>query len=117
MPIPVSEAVYTKNTLRITFRVFNWEDLLVSADEIYLTVVKVEKDELVPLPQWTKVAPSYLGAFREIEGGVYQALLDTTYMTDGEYYAIFEGKVDGASFYEPIPFKLKTLRQEVKSRR
>lgn len=110
MPIRVEDPVYIGNTVRIIFRTYTWTDLQASADTIMVTVYKRERNDLVALSGLTNLRPDGRN-FLERASGEYELYIHTDQLTPGEYVIVFAGKVGGHGFYEPIPLKLRGLRE------
>ncbi len=111
-----TSVTYTRNTVRVTFRSFTWNDLQASADMIKVSLFKVEKKELIPIPTAQNILVDGI-TFKETVPGEYQFFLNTLTLTPGEYYVVFEGAISGSGFYEPVRLDLKTLKFEIGERR
>ena len=114
MPQAVSVA-YTRNTVRVTFRAFTWEDLQASADTVRVSLFKVEGRELVAIPSIQNVVIDGV-TLKEVQAGEYHFFLHTQTLTPGEYRVVFDGAISGSGFYEPVPVTLKTMKSELGGR-
>lgn len=107
-----ADVVYSKNTVRVTFRTFTWDDLQASAAALSASLLKVEGSSIVVIPTLQGVTPGMLG-FVEVTAGQYELRVDTRALSPGEYRVVFEGEMGGDHFYEPVAFQVKTLATEL----
>lgn len=112
MPQPITDVTYTRNTIRVTLRTYNWADLQTSAEHIEASVYKVEGKSLVPLPEHQKLQVDGT-QFVEATTGEYQLFIHTNTLSAGEYRVVFSADIDGSHVYQPVKVKFKTLKSEV----
>jgi hypothetical protein len=116
MPTEVEGPVYCGNAVRITLRTKTWADLLASADELAVSIRKLEGVNLVEIPTWQGIAPSPSGPLREESAGVYRLLVSSRSFSAGTYFAEFRGVIDGSVIYEPVEWTFQTLEEAVRAR-